>query len=301
MPITKTEYEENLMCRQSSDPFDLSLERKIQAETELDETREKLEMNIKLLRKRLTEIKDLEPETEDIFLSSFLRTKKHNIEKALKMVKEFYKIRQSYPKYFEPCLPSQKGFIYDLFFFTIPPERTDLGRAMLITKCKNMDPRVVTSDMIIQAGMTSLKLCLEDPGIQVSGIIILLDLGNFTVMQQLKLITPRAAYIIVSSIQDSFPMRVREIHVVNEPLFFDAIYAIFKPFLKEKFRKRIKIHGSDMSSLHKWVSPDVLPEEYGGKLPPLTNEPMMKQLFKNEEKIKDWIHYGYIPKKVIPR
>ncbi|XP_022189011.2 clavesin-1 [Nilaparvata lugens] len=301
MPITKDEDADVVMCRICTDPFDISLERKIQAETELGETKEKLEESLKLLKKRLTEIKDLEPETEDIFLTSFLRTKKLNVEKALKMVKEFYKIRQNYPKYFEPCLPSQKGFIYDLFFFTIPPERTDLGRAMLVTKCKNMDPRIVSSDMIIQAGMTSLKLCLEDPGIQVSGMIILLDLANFTVMQQLKLITPRAAYIIVSSIQDSFPVRVREIHVVNEPLFFDAIYAFFKPFLKEKFRKRIKIHGSDMSSLHKWVSPDVLPEEYGGNLPPLTNQPMMKQLYKSENKIKDWIHYGYIPKNVIPR
>lgn len=41
--------------------------------------------------------------------------------------------------------------------------------------------------------------------------------------------------------QDSFPMRLREIHIINTPFFFDALFACFSPFLKEKFRKRVSL------------------------------------------------------------
>ena len=40
-------------------------------------------------------------------------------------------------------------------------------------------------------------------------------------------------------LQDVFPMRLKAVHLVNEPSIFSTIFAIVKPFLKEKTVKRV--------------------------------------------------------------
>lgn len=44
------------------------------------------------------------------------------------------------------------------------------------------------------------------------------------------------------------------------------VFALFKPFLREKLRSRIIFHGTDRKSLHKYISPKCLPACYGGTL-----------------------------------
>lgn len=42
--------------------------------------------------------------------------------------------------------------------------------------------------------------------------------------------------------QDSFPLKVRGIHLINEPLFFHPVFALIKPFLTEKIKQRVSAH-----------------------------------------------------------
>lgn len=42
--------------------------------------------------------------------------------------------------------------------------------------------------------------------------------------------------------QDSFPLKVRGIHLINEPLFFHPVFALIKPFLTEKIKERVSAH-----------------------------------------------------------
>ncbi|KAK1904457.1 Alpha-tocopherol transfer protein [Dissostichus eleginoides] len=68
--------------------------------------------------------------------------------------------------------------------------------------------------------------------------------------------------------QDSFPLKVRGIHLVNEPMFFQPVFAMIRPFLPDKIRKRIHMHGADFKeTLSDFFSPSVLPPEYGGEGP----------------------------------
>ena len=46
---------------------------------------------------------------------------------------------------------------------------------------------------------------------------------------------------ISMSLQESFPMRLKAIHFVNEPAVFGAIFSLVKPFLKEKLVKRVYV------------------------------------------------------------
>ncbi|KAG8133637.1 hypothetical protein E2320_011449, partial [Naja naja] len=67
---------------------------------------------------------------------------------------------------------------------------------------------------------------------------------------------------------DSFPARFGGIHFVNQPWYIHALYTLIKPFLKDKTRKRIFLHGNNLNSLHQLIHPDCLPSEFGGTLPP---------------------------------
>ena len=40
-------------------------------------------------------------------------------------------------------------------------------------------------------------------------------------------------------LQDCFPMRFKGVHYLNEPIIFDGIFAIVRPFMKEKILQRV--------------------------------------------------------------
>lgn len=58
------------------------------------------------------------------------------------------------------------------------------------------------------------------------------------------------------------PIRTSAIHIVNQNWVFSAAFNIIKPFLNAANREKLFIHGTDMSSLHKHISPEHLPKRY---------------------------------------
>lgn len=40
-------------------------------------------------------------------------------------------------------------------------------------------------------------------------------------------------------VQDGFPIRIKAVNIINEPRIFKGIFAIIKPFLKEKMAERV--------------------------------------------------------------
>uniref|UniRef100_A0A8D9E7S2 Clavesin-1 n=1 Tax=Cacopsylla melanoneura TaxID=428564 RepID=A0A8D9E7S2_9HEMI len=130
-------------------------------------------------------------------------------------------------------------FVYDAKTHAVLPQRDSLGRAILLVKAANFDVKRLNDEKIISVANISLQLLVEDPRVQIEGVVMILDLADFSLMQQIRLVNPRSAWIMINFLQDTFPMRLRELHIINTPFFFDALYACFSPFLKEKFRKRV--------------------------------------------------------------
>lgn len=108
-----------------------------------------------------------------------------------------------------------------------------------------------------------LEAATLEPETQVHGAVVIFDMDGLS-LQQTWQFTPSFAKRIVDWLQDSVPMRIKGIHIVNQPKIFQIVFALFKPFLREKLRNRIYFHGSDFESLHKHISPKHLPPNYGG-------------------------------------
>ncbi|KAL1458274.1 hypothetical protein WDU94_008436 [Cyamophila willieti] len=126
------------MCSPSDDPFHLTEEWLRRAREQIEEDPQEARKNIETLRQLIRGDKNLKSIREDdIFLAGFLRARKHNVEKAFKMMKQYHDMRKNYPKYFQSILPSKMKFVYDAHTHAVLPQRDSLGRAVLLVKAGN--------------------------------------------------------------------------------------------------------------------------------------------------------------------
>lgn len=169
-----------------------------------------------------------------------------------------------------------------------------LGRRVLIVHSGSIwDPNYVSSDEVFQMlYLVHLAAQLEEET-QVRGTVCIMDFDGMA-MKHVKAMSVTFSKRLLTFIQEAMPLRMREVHFVKQPFIFKMVWSLFKPFVQEKLSKRISFHGSDMKSLHKFLSPEVLPENYGGKLPKIDygGAEWFPAVEKHEGFIKEWSEMG---------
>lgn len=105
-----------------------------------------------------------------------------------------------------------------------------------------------------------LRLSMEKHG--VLGDIYLVD-GSVAIFKHFIKVSPVIAKKFFVCVQEAYPVKIKEVHVVNPTPLVDFIIKWVAPFLKEKIRKRIIVH-SNLESLHKAIPKECLPNEFGG-------------------------------------
>ncbi|KAL2763682.1 alpha-tocopherol transfer protein-like isoform 2 [Daubentonia madagascariensis] len=175
------------------------------------------------------EYPNLSTSLDDAFLLRFLRARKFDYDRALQLLVNYHSCRRSWPEVFNNLKPSALKDVLASGFLTVLPHTDPRGCHVL---CLRPD-RWIPSNYPITENIRAIYLTLE------------------------KLIQSEET-------QDGFPIRIKAVHVVNEPRIFKGIFAIIKPFLKEKIANRFFLHGSDLNSLHTNLPSSILPKEYGG-------------------------------------
>lgn len=118
-------------------------------------------------------------------------------------------------------------------------------------------------DEVFKGCVLLVEAAMLEPQTQVCGFVVIFDMDGLS-LQQTWQFTPMFAKRIVDFLQDAIPLRIKNLHIINQPKIFNVVFALFKPFLREKLRGRIIFHGTDRASLHKFLEPQVLPVQYGG-------------------------------------
>lgn len=108
---------------------------------------------------------------------------------------------------------------------------------------------------------------LKEELVGVAGDVYILDAAVATPAHFAKF-TPALVKKLLTCVQEAYPVKLKEVHVVNVSPLVDTIINFVKPFLKEKIRNRIFMH-SNLDTLYDHVPKDILPEEYGGKAGPI--------------------------------
>ncbi|XP_044726959.1 alpha-tocopherol transfer protein-like isoform X2 [Chrysoperla carnea] len=237
------------------------------ARKELRETPEVSEKAVKELRELLKEEEDLYvPLDNDYWCIRFLRPCKFYPESARDLIKRYYSFKVKHANVYDGLMPSKEKNIFEHNILTVLPQRDQFGRRILVIELgKKWKHNKCSLDEVFKGCVLFLEAAMLEPESQICGAVVIFDMDGLS-LQQTWQFTPPFAKRIVDWLQDSVPLRIKNIHIVNQPYVFNMVFQLFKPFLREKLKSRIIFHGTDRKSLHKYLSPKCLPEVYGGNL-----------------------------------
>ncbi|XP_078722425.1 alpha-tocopherol transfer protein-like [Lampetra fluviatilis] len=238
------------------------------ARQELQEKPEWRLRDIQALRDMLKEHPEIPAPTDDGFLLRFLRARKFDYDKALLLIDNYYKCRRVWPDVFVNFYPSSVRHVLEAGVVTALPQPDAQGRRIIVLRPGLWNPAVAPATDMLRVLYMTLEMLVRQEETQVCGLVVLADYAGLGLAHASHL-GPAFARRVATVLQDAFPVRVKAVNIFNEPIIMKAIFAIVKPFLKEKLQKRYYFHGSDLSSLHRSLPPGVLPNEYGGAAGPL--------------------------------
>ncbi|XP_067141839.1 alpha-tocopherol transfer protein-like isoform X1 [Centruroides vittatus] len=203
---------------------------------------------------------------DDIFLLGILRARKYDMERSLKMLKNYYEVRIGYPQYFKDLLPSKLEHALSLSFGQILPKPDSKGRFIYFCQNSKWDTSVANITDTFRTTVLMWDLMLNFHRTQENCIVIIIDSGGITLSQFLQISPSFINSTLNILLKDTYPLRYKEIHYVNMNIIIKAILTMMIPLLPAKLKERLHFH-SDMSTLHEFIHPDFLPLELGGNLP----------------------------------
>ncbi|XP_039255562.1 alpha-tocopherol transfer protein-like [Styela clava] len=265
---------ERYQCQLSS----AALKKAVEELNEPEDNEVRLAAIDKLRTRFQEEIKDFELiRTDDSFLLRFLRHRKFNEDKALKSLENYHRHRKTWKSVFNLVDNPEKIDEFLSVGSVVPlKERAKDGTFVNIGRPGfNFGKK----DGILQfmaATILSTEKLLENEEMQIYGVTVIEELKDFGIGLSLQMTTVGMQFM--NLMQDGMPIRIKSLNVFNESLAYDLIYACVRPFIKEKLRNRLQLHGNSHEKLHEMIDPENLPPFLGGSGPELDIEWWKEQL-----------------------
>ncbi|XP_032466485.1 alpha-tocopherol transfer protein [Phocoena sinus] len=200
----------------------------------------------------------------DAFLLRFLRARDFDLDLAWRLLENYYKWRAECPEISADLHPRSILGLLKAGYVGVLRARDPTGSKVLIYRIAHWDPKVFTAYDVFRVSLITSELIVQEVETQRNGIKAVFDLEGWQFSHAFQ-ITPSVAKKIAAVLTDSFPLKVRGIHLINEPIIFHAVFSMIKPFLTEKIKERIHMHGDNYKQSLLQHFPDILPVEYGGK------------------------------------
>lgn len=179
------------------------------------------------------------PLDNEAWLIRFLRPCKYYPKSSLNLIKQYYGFKQKHANIYNNLIPSTEKNIFEQNILIVTPYRDQHGRRMLILELgKKWKHNKCSLDEIFKGCVLYLEAAMLEPISQIAGAVVIFDMDGLT-LQQTWQFTPPFAKRIVDLLQDAMPMRLKNLHIVNQPYVFNMVFALFKPFLREKLRSRV--------------------------------------------------------------
>ncbi|KAJ8918469.1 hypothetical protein NQ315_008166 [Exocentrus adspersus] len=154
----------------------------------------------------------------------------------------------------------------DQVFCLLPTRTVTRSRIIIINSGVKWNPKEVKLEDMFRALMVAIEIALLEPKTQ---------LGD---------------------VHDCAPVRLKGIHLINQPYIFNMLYQIIKPFLEEKLKKYLFFHAK---SLTEKISAESVPAYYGGTadIPDFPGSLFSDMLFSYQKDFEVYNTYGYLSKK----
>lgn len=235
---------------------------------EVPEDRERavreLRTRVELLGKELEGLAESSLMQEEAFLVRFLRGANWDVEEAGRLIATSHKMIQDYFPYMSSGPPSALEHVFKRDLIFSPAMRDSDGRRLVLIRLGAWPPNEVPLCDFFTAIFTLFELVVQEDRTQVSGVTMILDCKGFG-LSHLRHFNLDIVMCINSFLCGAFPLWFRKIHVVNNPMMFSVFGKLVGPLLNERVKANIIYHNYDIASLHKEVSPSLLPTYLGGE------------------------------------
>ncbi|KAK8734202.1 hypothetical protein OTU49_006058 [Cherax quadricarinatus] len=259
------------------------------AKEEINEVPERRADDIEHIRDWLKHQPHITARLDDWTILRFLRGCKFSLQRTKEKLDMFYTCKTLCPEWYKNRDPQDKKIraILELGLVLPLPRVNEHQRTIVLCRPGHRDPASTSINDMARTVFTIFDVLLdEDETAWVTGLEVLLDTAELN-FQHAAQMTPSVVKKATTIMQEGYPMRPKGLHYINTPAAFDTVFNIFKSFMKEKMRKRVHIHGTDMESLYRHVPKSVLPVEYGGTNG--TIEEITKYWIERLDARRDWL------------
>ncbi|KAM0733167.1 Clavesin-2 [Formica fusca] len=283
-----SEYCEYMWCDPARGHNSVALARSIYEEGGRFDKRDK-KLAIKTVRAVLRQMPDVDLECcTDEYITRFLLARKYRTEQTAALIAA-YQAQITHRQDIFGNLTARDPALQRALRAAIPgvlPARDRKGRCVLVILASQWDPIAVPALSVQRAIFLVLEILIQDPRNQQSGFVIVVDWSGFS-LRQGSALGAAALRNLIAALRGRFPARFKAIHFLSAPLYVQATLALVKPFLDEKTRNKIYLHGNNLSTLHDHLPTDILPAELGGTgpafSPGLWAEPVIHLAMKEAE------------------
>ena len=205
-------------------------------------------------------------QTDSKFLLRFLRARKFDVNKALQLYVNYHAFRQKHSDMLEDLnLKSIEHVLQTGVLKVLDSRFIDNSKAICVYPAKWDSVNIPFVDNF-RATLLVLDKLVEDEETQVHGFSVIYDFTDSSFMSMLKVAQSELITkgVLMELLQESFPARFKGVHLVHQPWYISIVLSVIRPFMKQKLRDRIRGHGSDFDSLHKFIDSAGLPGELGG-------------------------------------
>ncbi|XP_045770616.1 alpha-tocopherol transfer protein-like [Maniola jurtina] len=209
----------------------------------------------------------LPDEWEDNPLMTFLRGSSFSLEKCKRKLDMYFTMRAACPEFFtnrDATSPELREVLKSKLQGPPLPGLTPNGRRVTICRglYPGLDSQQITDTFKLALMIGDIRLVEEIVG--VAGDIYVLD-GAVLGPSLLAKLSPSVIKKFMICVQEAYPVKLKEVHIINTSPVVERFVNFVKPFLKEKIRKRIFIH-KELKDLYKYIPQEMLPNEYGGEI-----------------------------------
>ena len=262
------------------------------AKKELREDPETRVALVEELRAKIEETKN-NPEYEGIafgrtdggFLLRFLRARKFDVDRAAVLYCNYYRFRHKYAHVLRDMHPRSVERVLRSGLLGVTDLHRKDGSVAIQLRPARWDPDSVPFTDNFRTMILLLDKLIESEETQVHGVCLINNLVDipFSTIFKLTQTEQMRKGMFIELLQDCFPCRFKGLHLVNQPWYMSLLLGILRPFMKQKMRERLFLHGVDYVTLYEHFDPELLPSSIGGSGEEF-DEHCLLQLFEKELK-----------------
>lgn len=231
---------------------------------ELNETEGHLS-SLQVIKEWLAENPKLNAKTDDHSIIAFLRGCKYNLDKTKRKIQNFYVMKAERPEWFTNRNPRLTQ-IHDLLKLGVfvPLRCFHENKLVVIIRTAVHNPKIHKQDDVFKAGKMVLDVAVKEyfENATIFGVSAIFDMKGVSLAHARQL-PPSVIKKAVFAWQN-YHCRPKQLEFVNAPLYVNVVLNVFRRFMSEKLKGRIRVHFSGLSSLHEVIPQNILPVEYGG-------------------------------------